>query len=649
LYNTGVTTGFGGSANTTTSAIRDLQLALLQLQHTGVLPVPINDENHAIQNSLQEIHEVAQLSMPESWVRGAILIRCNSLLRGHSSVRLELIKAMVKLLHHDIVPLVPLRGSISASGDLCPLSYVAGTLEGNPDIRVWSGPQTSRRLIPADQALKLVGLKPVSFQPKEALGLLNGTAFSVAVSTIAQHRADILAVLAQILTAIGVEALLGTTESFHPFIGAVRPHRGQVEVAQNICVFLKGSKLAQTGGSRRSLNRQLRQDRYALRTSSQWLGPILEDLGLARQQIEIELNSTTDNPLIDVANNQIHHGGNFQASSTTSSTEKTRLALEKIGRLLFAQSTELLDARLNYNLPPNLAADEPSLSYTMKGVDINMAAYMSELSYVANPVSTHVLSAEMSNQAVNSLALISARATQTAVDIVSLMSSAYLYSLCQALDLRAMNERFLAMLETEIQIHTSAMLGRLISDKLLMSLHASIWSAILNSLAETTSKDSSVRFIIVAQSAQYLLVEALGNHTVLGTKEKHEKTEYISLVTSWTQETSIIVKKIFLANRESYLAKPDASEYLGSAAKRLYKFIRNELKVPMNRGLIDHPTFQGSNGPSSSNKRARLNTGSYISQIYQALKDERLMVPIIECLKEAVEMNHKDRARGARL
>lgn len=642
---TGVNTGFGGSANTTTSAVSDLQVALLQMQLSGVLPVPIGDEAPASQGNLQDIHEVAQLSMPELWVRGAILIRSNSLVRGHSAIRLEVIQTLLKLLHHDLVPLVPLRGSVSASGDLCPLSYIAGALEGNPDVRVWSGPQTSRTLIPADQALKLAGLKPVSFGPKEALGLLNGTAFSVSVSTIAQHRADLLAVLAQILTAMGVEALLGTIESFHPFIAAVRPHKGQVEVAQNISVFLKYSKLARSGDYDESLNGRLRQDGYALRTSSQWLGPVLEDLGLARRQLEVELNSTTDNPLIDAANNQIHHGGNFQASSSTSSTEKTRLSLEKIGRLLFAQSTELLDARKNYNLPPNLAADEPSVSYTMKGVDINMAAYMSELSYVANPVSTHVLSAEMSNQAINSLALISARATQTAADIVSLMSSAYLYTLCQALDLRAMNEQFQAKLKPELEKLTSGVVGRFISHERLAALHGHIWLAILRALAETTTKDSSDRFIIIAQSAQHLVVHALEADKISDTMKEHANSDLLSLATSWTDETALILKKIFLANRESYLAKPDASQYLGSASKRMYKFVRNELKVPMHRGLVDHPTFQSSTG-QKSDQRARLNTGSQISRIFQALKDERLVTPIMECLKEAVEMNRKQKVVG---
>lgn len=141
--------------------------------------------------------------------------------------------------------------------------------------------------------------------------------------------------LAPILTAICVEATLGTTESFHPLISSVRPQGCQVEVAPTIIVFLKGSKVASIRNSSVLLSRRPNHDSYALSTSSKWLGPVLGDLGLARSQIEIELNSTTDDLLIDVANNKIHHGGNSQAFSIISSTEKTRLSLGKIGGLLF--------------------------------------------------------------------------------------------------------------------------------------------------------------------------------------------------------------------------------------------------------------------------------------------------------------------------
>ena len=170
--------------------------------------------------------------MPESWVRSAILVRINSLIRGHSGVRWELLEAMSTLLKENITPVVPLRGSISASGgkiiylisldvtslnlvdsiykDLSPLSYVAGTLIGNPYIRVWDGPVDARQMVSSPDAYQKHNIQHLVFSPKEHLGLLNGTAFSAAVAALALHDAVHMALLSQVLTAMGTEALLGT-------------------------------------------------------------------------------------------------------------------------------------------------------------------------------------------------------------------------------------------------------------------------------------------------------------------------------------------------------------------------------------------------------------------------------------------------------
>ena len=165
----------------------------------------------------------------------------------------------------------------------------------------------------------------------------------------------------------------------------------------------------------------LRQDRYPLRTAPQFLGPQVEDILSALAAITQECNSSeylspyllpdlpfllspslpaTDNPLVEAETGVIHHGGNFQAMAVTNAMEKTRLALHHIGKILFAQSTELCNPTMNNGLPPSLAATDPSLNYHGKGIDIATAAYVSELGYLANPVSTHIQSAEMHNQAI---------------------------------------------------------------------------------------------------------------------------------------------------------------------------------------------------------------------------------------------------------
>jgi phenylalanine ammonia-lyase len=195
----------------------------------------------------------------------------------------------------------------------------------------------------------------------------------------------------------------------------------QVEAARTIWDLLKGSKLA--GGQEKDVfinedQGELRQDRYTLRTAPQFLGPQIEDIISALNAVTIECNSSahrllsiyfsytielcvaTDNPLFNGETGEVHHGGNFQAMAVTNAMEKTRLAVHLIGKLLFAQATELLNPAMNRGLPPSLAASDPSLNYHAQGLDIAVAAYTSELGFLANPVSTHIQSAEMHNQAV---------------------------------------------------------------------------------------------------------------------------------------------------------------------------------------------------------------------------------------------------------
>jgi phenylalanine ammonia-lyase len=330
--------------------VRNLQRAVVRQLHYGILlptsksqhqPLPngVNGVPKGVHNGTSNVSDMfkrnrpnedqfAATSMPESWVRASMLIRSNSLSTGNSGISLGLLQNIVELLKHDVIPLVPLRGSISASGDLSPLSYLAGVLQGNPYLQAWTGIHgKDRRLLAAEEALKTINMSPRDLGPKEGLAITNGTSVSAGVAALALHDAHQLAILAQVLTAMGVEALTGTAESFDQFMSDVRPHPGQLDSCTNIRNFLKGSRLVVPHSSTVGVEGGvMRQDRYALRTSSQWIGPQLEDLCLAHSQIVRECNSTTDNPLIDAEGERVLHGGNFQAQTITSAVEKIRLS-----------------------------------------------------------------------------------------------------------------------------------------------------------------------------------------------------------------------------------------------------------------------------------------------------------------------------------
>ena len=182
---------------------------------------------------------------------------------------------------------------------------------------MWSkrAPNGEYRSVPADVALREASLMPISLKPKEGLALINGTAVSTAVAALVMHHANNLAVASQVLTAMSVEALCGSRESFDTIFANSRPHPGQIDPSRNIQKLLAKSRLAKDFNE--CDDGSLRQDRYSIRTASQWIGPILEDFLLAGQQISIECNSVTDNPLIDIGRDgKSFHGGKFPGQSS---------------------------------------------------------------------------------------------------------------------------------------------------------------------------------------------------------------------------------------------------------------------------------------------------------------------------------------------
>ncbi|PLW29158.1 hypothetical protein PCASD_10925 [Puccinia coronata f. sp. avenae] len=596
----GVTTGFGGSADTRSESTQDLQMAFLEHQLSGILPMasPSLSAGHYLSDPMSNV-------MPEAITRGAILIRINSLVRGHSALRLNVLETLITLLKKKLTPMVPLRGSISASGDLMPvsfktifrficlmqkliyeqLSYVAAAICGHPAIRILdrSSADGHVQILPAAEALTKHGITPIILGPKEGLAISNGTAFSASAACLVAHDSHMLLLLSQALTSMTVEAMMGQAQSFDAFIHETcRPHPGQVEVAKNIRSMFEGSRLVLLDEERRVDQDKdqaiLRQDRYALRTSPQWLGPQLEELINVNETLCREINATTDNPLIDLEHKKILNGGNFQAMSVTNSMEKTRSALESIGKLSFAQAIELMNCSMSKGLPSCLAGDEPSTNYHTKGLDINMAAYTAELGFLASPVSTHVQSAEQHNQSVNSLALVSARYTIQAVEVLSMLLSAHLYVVCMAIDLRVMYQMFIK----ELQGLLPVLLNSHFKSQPTQAAAEALLGALLPRLEATSSLDSEARFL----SAFKQTIHVLLNHSA-----------DVQEAASWPSFAASQVNQAYQRNRENYFEQAGnlpAEEWLGKKNKFLYRFVRKELGIGPRRGDVRLGRHEGS-------------------------------------------------------
>lgn len=565
-----------------------------------------------------------------------MVIRLNSLASGASGVRLDTIKTLVQILNENIVPITPLRGSISASGDLSPLSYIGSTIQGKSNTMVWAGEGKDRRIINAQLALARKSISKVHLGPKEGLAIVNGTATSTSLGALAMHEVINQAALAHILTAMSVEALLGTDESFDPFFSEVRPHPGQRDCAAAISSFLRGSSLMHRGdGSGAS---SLRQDRYSIRTAPQWIGPILEDFTLAHKQVTDELNSTTDNPLIDTKGlkARIIHGGNFQAKSITSAMDKTRQGVQGLGRMLFAQCTELINPATNRGLPPNLVFDEPSESYIWKGTDIMIAALTSELGFLANPVGTHVQSAEMGNQSLNSLALISARYTLDAISILTQLSSAHLVALCQALDLRAMNARFLETLQKELK-------------QLFHSTYSSTsWQPVKMDASNATAIHWKQCWLIFTQRCSQLATSDSVDTftTAIGAMSPYllshmnpRDPEALISIQSWSEAATQLSLSLFWANKDIYFNNSDATPYLGAASSKMYTFVRKELGIPFIRNdSISTPLEDANSGAESDFATAGytkgMAMGDVITIVYQSQRRGELYKIVADCFNE---------------
>ena len=334
------------------------------------------DQLDRLQANLIRSHSAGVgLPLPAGVVRAVMLLRANVLLRPTSGVRPELVDALVALLNAGIVPLVPEQGSVGASGDLAPLSHIALALMGEGDVLLPGGSG------PAAAALAAVGLAPFRFAPKEGIAFINGTQAQTALLALMVHDARVLWRTAVGAAAMSLEALRGTPAPLDPRIHAARPHRGQIEAADLMRDLLQDSEIRE---SHREGDPRV-QDAYSLRCAPQVLGAVSDAVRFAEETVAVELNASTDNPLV-FENGDVISGGNFHGQPVAQALDVLAMTLTTLQAIAERRVERLVNPDLSQGLPAFLTRD-PGLCSGLMMVQITAASLVAESRAIAMPAS----------------------------------------------------------------------------------------------------------------------------------------------------------------------------------------------------------------------------------------------------------------------
>ena len=359
------------------------------------------EQNREMQVNLLRSHAVGVGEMlSEAETRAMILLRANSLSKGFSGVRPEVIDTLCEMLNRGVHPVIPSQGSVGASGDLAPLAHLALVLIGEGEAfvhakRASGGPERRGKRLNGAAALKAADIKPLTLEAKEAISLINGTQAMLAVGALALISAETLADSADVLGAMSLDALKGTDVAMDERIHSARPHAGQTHVAANIRRLLVGSAIRE---SHRGCGRV--QDAYSLRCIPQVHGAVRDTLAFCRQVFETEMNSAVDNPLVfpaakkvgakpqlgDPAEGDIISGGNFHGEPVAFALDYLAIALSALAGISERRIERMVNPALSEGLPPFLAAGAGLNSGYMMP-QVTAAALVSENKVLAHPAS----------------------------------------------------------------------------------------------------------------------------------------------------------------------------------------------------------------------------------------------------------------------
>lgn len=412
----GVTSGFGGMADVVISP----------------------EEAAELQNNAMWYHKTgAGGRLPVDDVRAAMLLRAHSHLYGASGIRLEIIRRIALFLNAQVTPHVHEFGSIGASGDLVPLSYIAGAVMGQDAcFRVdFAGED-----IDCLTALERLNLPRLRLEPKEGLAMINGTSVMTGMAAHCVYDTQRLLQLTLNAHALMIQGLRGTNQSFHPFIHEHKPHKGQLWAANTMLGLLEGSQLIrdELDGQHDYRDHDLIQDRYSLRCLAQYLGPIVDGIAQIAQQVEVEMNTANDNPLIDGQKRVSYHGGNFLGEYIGVSMDQLRYYIGLLAKHLDVQISLLVSPAFSNGLPASLVGNsERKVNMGLKGLQLSGNSMMPLLLFYGNSLADRFPPhAEQFNQNINSQGFGSAYLSRQSLGIFQQYMAVALIFGVQAVDMR---------------------------------------------------------------------------------------------------------------------------------------------------------------------------------------------------------------------
>ena len=317
--------------------------------------------------------------------RAIVFARLVSLAKGYSAVRASLLEALCGLLNHNLIPVIPTLGSVGASGDLTPLSYLAAVLGGEREA-YYNG-----EIIPADEALERAGLPLHAFVPKESLAIMNGTSVMTAIGAITAERFDRALAACEKACALAAEVLLGRSQAYHPTAHDLKHHPGQIASAAAIRAAIDGSRMID-GAKEEG---RIIQDPYSIRCAPHVLGAARDALSWTREVLQRELNSVNDNPIVDPEKGETIFAGNFYGGHVALTMDLLKTAAASVADLIDRQFALLVDSRLNVGLPETLVAYE---GCGLKGLQITCSALAARAVQRSAPDSVLSRPTEVNNQ-----------------------------------------------------------------------------------------------------------------------------------------------------------------------------------------------------------------------------------------------------------